>query len=84
MIMSIGYMQADKVLEKIKVGDELEFDYMGKKKGGRVKEAKNRVIKVSGQFGFTDVISQMSLTDNTYTTFLKVNGKVIIENGKLK
>tara|TARA_X000000368_G_C22945818_1_gene674292 strand:- start:91 stop:345 length:255 start_codon:yes stop_codon:yes gene_type:complete len=84
MIMSIGYMQADKVLEKIKVGDQVEFDYMGKKKGGKVKEAKNRVIKVSGQFGSTDVISQQSLTSSTYTTFLKVNGKVIIDNGKLK
>jgi len=80
----LGFMQAQKVLESIKKGDQVEFDYMGKKKGGKVKEAKNRVIKVSGQFGFTDVICEMALTNTTYTTYLKINGKVVIENGKLK
>ena len=31
----LGFMQAQKVLESIKKGDQVEFDYMGKKKGGK-------------------------------------------------
>ena len=75
--MPMSSSAARELIKSIKVGDQLEFDYLGKDKKGKVKEVGSS-IKVSGKFGLTDVISEMALSTSGYITYLKVNGKSVI------
>ena len=36
------------------------------------------VVKVAGQYGLTDTITEMALSTSGYMTYLKVNGKKVL------
>ena len=75
--MAMSSSAANRLIKSIRVGDQVEFDYLGKEKKGKVKEVGSS-IKVSGQYGLTDVISEMALSTSGYMTYLKVNGKKVL------
>ena len=79
--MAMSSSAANKLIKSIRVGDLVEFDYLGKEKKGKVKEVTSSispVVKVAGQYGLTDTITEMALSTSGYITYLKVNGKKIV------
>jgi len=81
--MALTSSQAEQVLSRINKGDKLEFDYIKKDLSGKV-QSKNLSGCPSIMTGLSShLMSQMSLTTSGYTTYLKINGKKVIDNGKL-
>ena len=79
--MAMSSSAENRLIKTIRVGDQVEFDYIGKEKKGKVKEVTSSispVVKVAGQYGLTDVISEMALSTSGYITYLKVNGKKVL------
>ncbi len=79
--MAMSSSAANRLIKSIRVGDLVEFDYLGKEKKGKVKEVTSEitpVVKVAGQYGLTDIITNMALSTSGYITYLKVNGKKVL------
>ena len=79
--MAMSSSAANRLIKSIRVGDLVEFDYLGKEKKGKVREITSSispVVKVTGQYGLTDTITEMALSTSGYTTYLKVNGKKVL------
>jgi len=79
--MAMSSSAANRLIKSIRVGDQVEFDYLGKEKKGKVKEITSSispVVKVSGQYGLTDTITEFALSSSGYITYLKINGKKAI------
>jgi len=78
--MAMSSSAANRIIKTIRVGDQVEFDYLGKEKKGKVKEVTSSispVVKVAGQYGLTDTINEFALSTSGYITYLKINGKKI-------
>lgn len=76
--MAMSSSAANRIIKTIRVGDQVEFDYLGKEKKGKVKEVTSSispVVKVAGQYGLTDTINEFALSTSGYITYLKINGK---------
>ena len=76
--MAMSSSAANRLIKSIRVGDQVEFDYLGKEIKGKVKEITSSispVVKVSGQYGLTDTITEFALSSSGYITYLKINGK---------
>ena len=83
--MALTTSQAKKVFSMLNKGDKLEYDYIKKDRSGVIdsfKNGDNPYIKEKP--GLNHLMSYQSITSIGYTTYLKVNGRLIIYNGKLK
>tara|TARA_B100000674_G_scaffold97120_1_gene69753 strand:+ start:1285 stop:1536 length:252 start_codon:yes stop_codon:yes gene_type:complete len=82
--MGLSSSQANQVFAMISKGDQLEYDYLGSDKSGKVEGfTLGGQPRVQNSFGGTHIISEMSLTSSNYTSYLKINGRSVINNGKL-
>lgn len=79
--MAMSSSAANRMVKSIRVGDLVEFDYLGKEKKGKVREVTSSIsplVKVTDQHGMTATITEMALSTSGYTTYLKVNGKKVL------